>query len=189
MKKQTKYNNIQMFLIIIIVIYCVNGFSRERYHKFYPTINVFPNNYTEVKLVEKFVSEKSMEMDNFIMKTDRSVSYAFEEIVPETIDALQAIESEAVPVVLFFKLLFNRARPKQINKDLNVYPSISAATPAHPSGHTCQAYYLAKKLTEKYPEKREKLYELAEKCGRARIYGGLHYPSDHKFSKLLAKII
>ena len=188
-KKQHPNNNIQMFLMLIIIIYCVNGFSRERYHKYYPTINVYPENFKEVKLVEQFVSEKTMEMDNFIMQTDKSVSYAFEEIVPETLNELLTIESRVAPLILFFKFLFNRARPKQINQELDVYPSISAATPAFPSGHTCQAYYLAQKLTEKYPEKREKLYKLAEKCGQARIYGGLHYPSDHEFSKLLVKII
>lgn len=192
MKK--KYNNIfkhklYLLFILIIIIYCVNGYSLERYYQFYPTINVYPNNFNEVKSVEKYVKEKNEQMNNFIKLTDKSVSYAFQDMVIESKEQLTKMEREIVPIILFCKNLFNRARPKQINKNLNVFQSISANTPAFPSGHTCQAYYLAKKLSIKYPEKKEILFELAEKCGQARIYAGLHYPSDHEFSKFLVKFL
>ena len=169
--------------------YCVNGYSLERYYQFYPTINVYPNNFNEVKIVEKYVKEKNEQMNNFIKLTDKSVSYAFQDVVIETREQLSKMEREIVPFITFLKNLFNRARPKQINENLNVFESVSANTPAFPSGHTCQAYYLAKKLSIKYPEKREILFELAEKCGQARIYAGLHYPSDHEFSKFLVKFL
>ena len=192
MKK--KPNNIfkhklYLLFILIIIIYCVNGYSLERYYQFYPTINVYPNNFNEVKIVEKYVNEKNEQMNNFIKLTDKSVSYAFQDVVIETREQLSKMEREIVPFITFFKNLFNRARPKQINENLNVFKSVSANTPAFPSGHTCQAYYLAKKLSIKYPEKREMLFELAEKCGQARIYAGLHYPSDHEFSKFLVKFL
>ena len=138
---------------------------------------------------KKYVKEKNQDMNNFIKLTDKSVSYAFQDIVIESREQLTKIEGEIVPIILFCKNLFNRARPKQINKNLNVFESISANTPAFPSGHTCQAYYLAKKLSIKYPEKKEVLFELAEKCGQARIYAGLHYPSDHEFSKFLTNFL
>ena len=112
-----------------------------------------------------------------------------QDIVNETREQLSKMESEIVPFISFFKNLFNRARPKQINQNLNVFYSVSANTPAFPSGHTCQAYYLAKKLSIKYPEKQQILFQLAEKCGQARIYAGLHYPSDHEFSKFLVKFL
>ena len=192
MKK--KHNNIfkhklYLLFILIIIIYCVNGYSLERYYQFYPTINVYPNNFNEVKIVEKYVKEKNEEMNNFIKLTDKSVSYAFQDVVIETREQLSKMEREIAPFITFLKNLFNRARPKQINENLNVFESVSANTPAFPSGHTCQAYYLAKKLSIKYPEKREMLFELAEKCGQARIYAGLHYPSDHEFSKFLVKFL
>lgn len=192
MKK--KPNNIfkhklYLLFILIIIIYCVNGYSLERYYQFYPTINVYPNNFNEVKIVEKYVKQKNQIMNDFIKLTDKSVSYAFQDIVIESREQLSKMEREIVPFITFFKNLFNRARPKQINENLNVFESVSANTPAFPSGHTCQAYYLAKKLSIKYPEKREKLFELAEKCGQARIYAGLHYPSDHEFSKFLIKFL
>ena len=192
MKK--KYINIlkyklYLLFILIVIIYCVNGYSIERYYQLYPTINVYPNNFKEVKIVEKYVKEKNQIMDDFIKLTDKSVSYAFQDLVIESREQLSKMEREIVPFITFFKNLFNRARPKQINKNLNVFESISANTPAFPSGHTCQAYYLAKKLSIKYPEKKEVLFELAEKCGQARIYAGLHYPSDHEFSKFLTNFL
>ena len=192
MKK--KPNNIfkhklYLLFILIIIIYCVNGYSLERYYQFYPTINVYPNNFNEVKIVEKYVKQKNQIMNDFIKLTDKSVSYAFQDIVIESREQLSKMEREIVPFITFFKNLFNRARPKQINENLNVFESVSANTPAFPSGHTCQAYYLAKKLSIKYPEKREMLFQLAEKCGQARIYAGLHYPSDHEFSKFLIKFL
>ena len=192
MKK--KPNNIfkhklYLLFILIIIIYCVNGYSLERYYQFYPTINVYPNNFNEVKIVEKYVKQKNQIMNDFIKLTDKSVSYAFQDIVIESREQLSKMEREIVPFITFFKNLFNRARPKQINQNLNVFESVSANTPAFPSGHTCQAYYLAKKLSIKYPEKREILFELAEKCGQARIYAGLHYPSDHEFSKFLVNFL
>ena len=192
MKKN--YNNIfkhklYLLFISIIIIYCVNGYSLERYYHFYPTINVYPNNFNEVKMVEKYVKEKNEKMNDFIKLTDKSVSYAFQDIVLESREQLIKMESEIVVFITFLKNLFNRARPKQINENLNVFESISANTPAFPSGHSCQAYYLAKKLSIKYPEKREILFEMAEKCGQARIYAGLHYPSDHEFSKILIKFL
>ena len=192
MKK--KHNNIfkhklYSLFILIIIIYCVNGYSLERYYQFYPTINVYPNNFNEVKIVEKYVKEKNEQMNNFIKLTDKSVSYAFQDVIIETREQLSKMEREIAPFITFLKNLFNRARPKQINENLNVFESVSANTPAFPSGHTCQAYYLAKKLSIKYPEKREMLFELAEKCGQARIYAGLHYPSDHEFSKFLVNFL
>jgi hypothetical protein len=183
-----KYKLFLLFLLIII-IYCINGYSLERYYQFYPTINVYPNNFNEVKIVEKYIKEKNELMNNFIKLTDKSVSYAFQDVVIESIEQLNKMTYEIVPFITFFKNLFNRARPKQINPNINVFDSVSANTPAFPSGHSCQAYYLAKKLSIKYPEKKEILFELAEKCGLARIYAGLHYPSDHEFSKFLINFL
>ena len=193
MKKKNNNNifkyKLSLLFILIIIIYCVNGYTIERYYQFYPTINIYPNNFNEVKIVEKYVKEKNQMMNNFIKLTDKSVSYAFQDIVIESREQLSEMEEHIVPFITFFKNLFNRARPKQINTNLSVFESISANTPAFPSGHTCQAFYLAKKLSIKYPEKREILFELAEKCGQARIYAGLHYPSDHEFSKFLTNFL
>ena len=55
-------------------------------------------------------------------------------------------------------------------------------TSAYPSGHAFQAYYLAKILTKKFPEKKEELMKIADRVSNARIITGLHYPSDKYFA-------
>jgi hypothetical protein len=197
MKKQkinSKSNNYILhffigYLISIIIIYLGTGFYSDRYYKIYPTLYVYPNNYQEIKIVEEYVKKRDQAMYNFIKLTDETVVYAFQDLVDESYQELIEITQQITIYIIILKILFNRARPWQINKNLDIYNSISAATPAFPSGHSAEAFYLAKRLSVKYPEKREKLYEIAEKCGKARIYGGLHYPSDHEFSKFLVKII
>ena len=189
--KNQPYNIFLFLFIIIITIYCINGYRLKRYYQYYPTINIYPNNFNEIKLVEKYVhkSKNNKQMNDFIKLTDKSVTYAFENIVLESKEELDEIISITVPFIMFLKLLFNRARPAQINPELTVFNSTSAHTPAFPSGHSFQAYYLANKLSKKYPEKKTEFYELAEKCGHARIYAGLHYPSDHEFSKFLIQFL
>ena len=63
-------------------------------------------------------------MNDFIKLTDKSVSYAFQDIVIESREQLSKMEREIVPFITFFKNLFNRARPKQINPSLNVFESV-----------------------------------------------------------------
>ena len=81
--------------------------------------------------------------------------------------------------------MLNRARPKQVASDLNSLDTKTGHTPAYPAGHTTQAYYLAKKLSIRYPEKKDILMKIAERCGKARLYAGLHYPSDNEFGRRL----
>ena len=55
--------------------------------------------------------------------------------------------------------------------------SKTAFTPAYPSGHAFQSYYLARVLSIQFPEKKEKLIQMAR-----RIIAGLHFPSDRDFA-------
>ena len=195
---KNKVNNIAKFtyiiLLIILIVYLISGLTIQRYY-YYPTLRIYPDNKDEVKIVENYIKKRDNEMLNFIKLTDKTVCNAFIKIfdidsnINISIDELLKIENEIVELIMFLKFIFNRARPKQINPSLQVYKSISANTPAFPSGHTCQAFYIAKKLSAIYPEKKNILYNLAEKCGQARIYAGLHYPSDHEFSKWIINLI
>ena len=89
-------------------------------------------------------------------------------------------------ITLSLKTIINRARPKQVNPELDIQQSFTANTPAYPSGHCIQAYYLAKRLSEIFPDKNEILFKLAEDCALARVYAGLHYPSDNDFGKYIS---
>ena len=63
----------------------------------------------------------------------------------------------------------------------------------HPQFYLKYIFDIDKKLTEKlskkYPEKKALFYKLADDCGKARIYAGLHYPSDHYFGQFLINIL
>lgn len=182
---------LKVFFYILIILYIFTGLYNERYFKIYPTLYLYPNNYKEINIVKQYinVSQNNQTILDFIKLTDESVAHAFVQHINENIEELHNYEREIVLYILFFKYLFNRARPKQIDTSVNIFNSISANTPAFPSGHSMQGLYLAKKLSKKYPEKQELFYKIADDCGKARIYAGLHYPSDHYFGQFLINIL
>jgi len=188
-KNIIKKINLNYFFIIIIIFIVTIAYNSNRYYDYLPTIPLYPNNYEEVKVVENYIKDINPEMQELIKLTDESCVYAFKKHVNEDLDFLDEISSEITNYILFFKYLFNRERPFDTNPNLNKYPSISAYSPSFPSGHAMQAQYLAKVLSKKYPEKKELLYDLGNKCGMARVYAGLHFPSDVKFGQFLVNIL
>lgn len=192
MKKKSLFKILLILLIFFIFLYLITGFLNKRYYNYYPTLYLYPNNEKDIKIVEKYNKKRleNNEINKFVKLTDKSCIYAFlKEIDDLSIDELMSIDNNINPIIIFFKNLFNRPRPWQINKNLNHYNSISAFSPSFPSGHSAQAQYIAKRLSEKYPQKKKQLYKVAEKCGLARVYGGLHFLSDHEFSKFIVSMI
>ena len=180
--------NQKHYLLIIFIFYL---YTRKRYTKYLPTIPLYPNNYNESLIVKDYINKRSFENISLFHKTDDSVIHAFKPYVNESLLELRNIitQKHIFFSIFFIKYLFNRARPKQINPDLNVLESKTADTPAFPSGHAFQGYYLANYLSNIYPHKTKLLNDIAEKCALARVHAGLHYPSDNQFSKLLVDYI
>jgi len=92
-------------------------------------------------------------------------------------------------VVLQLKVVFQRPRPNQVTfltHSANVTPkrSITAATPALPSGHSIQALLGIGAVIESIfdhaptPHCVAALAQLAVDIGDRRVLAGLHYPSD-----------
>ena len=196
-KKKTSYSkknqyfvkNILYLILIIVLIKYLSGFMYSRYYSVLPTLRVYPDNKTEIDIIkEDFIEKRTKEDIDFFYLTDESVIYAFKNMVPMSLNSMQNIifELKVIVVILFLKTIINRPRPIQIDNTLNILVSKSANTAAYPSGHTIQAYYLAKKLSKQFPDKKEELFNMAKKCGYARIYAGLHYPSDNDFGKYIA---
>ena len=167
-----------------LVIYLLIVLLQRSYVSLLPSLPVYPNSYQE-----SFLVLKEMKKDKSLFyKTDLSVGTAFVGIVPETPEAIDKILVSHNVIITLFKYIINRPRPEQVNKDIIPRTSKTANTPSYPSGHTYQAFLLAHILSKKYPHLREKLLSIAEECGQARIRAGLHYPSDHDFSKRLVQI-
>ena len=176
------------FIILIIIFYL---YTRKRYLPYLPTIPLYPNNNLDALNVQFFVNNRNLDDIFLFQLTDDSIVHAFKPYVHESISHLNLIitQKHIIFIILSLKYFFNRARPKQIIPSLDSLKSKTAHTPAFPSGHAFQAYYLANHLSQLYPEKKDIFNNIAEKCAMARVYAGLHYTSDNNFSKFLVHLL
>jgi membrane-associated phospholipid phosphatase len=94
-------------------------------------------------------------------------------------------------VILKLKYHYNRPRPfqwaKENNVELNGVDLESSQSPSFPSGHAGQAVITALVLSELYPELEEKLKDLAQEISYSRNMAKVHYPSDTKVGKEVAR--
>ena len=170
--------------IKILFVYIVIVSLQKSYITLLPSLPVYPDSYKESLIV----LDEMQKDQSLFWETDESVGMAFVDILPVPTEEIDRVLKSQNMIILFFKYLINRPRPDQINPNIIPLPSTTAATPSYPSGHTYQAFLLAQHYSKKYPHLRDHLYKIAEDCGQARIRAGLHYPSDHEFSKKLVKI-
>lgn len=125
-----------------------------------------------IPINKNFVKEKDNIESNFkkIVGDD--------ELIPELINA-------SVEPLLKIKHHFNRPRPREIAPKLGIemdseyMPSMD--TPSYPSGHSAQAVLIASVLSDKYPNKKEKLQKLAKDTSYSRNVAHEHYKSDSTF--------
>ena len=174
-------------LLLMIVIALLIHLTGKRYKWYLPTLTfLYPKNDEEILEVIERVKNRTLEDINFHKITDISIKPVFKNICPEVSDEeMNEIIFSKSRDIYFLKNIINRARPNQIYKKLNILKSETAHTPAFPAGHAAQAYILASYLEKKFPERKQILEDLADKCSDCRVDAGLHYPSDGEFSKLL----
>jgi len=153
----------------------------------------FPDSREEIQIVMSEYIMKRMPSDvSFFRMTDMNPASAFTSVIKSdemTLEEMDKImtNSRVIFVTMSLKNFYNRARPFQIAPEIinektgTLLHSDSANTPAYPSGHAIQAYYLAKVLARKFPAKTQALMEIATKCSNIRIIAGHHFPSDRDF--------
>jgi len=99
--------------------------------------------------------------------------------------------SKSTSVIMELKKHFNRPRPAVLAKKLGIelkdMKLKSMKTPAYPSGHAAQATLLSLALSDKYPEKENKLKKLARDIIHSRSVAHTHYPSDNIAGEKLGK--
>jgi membrane-associated phospholipid phosphatase len=191
----------RIFVALAIVYIIILLVQPTRYYWWYPSFNLtlpgfgkaFPDSRAEIRIVVAEYIMKRMPSDvAFFRLTDMNPAAAFTPII--TPDEMSVAEMEhiithtrVVFITKMVKWFYNRARPAQIAPDIineangTLLRSDSASTPAYPSGHAVQTYYLAKILARKFPAKTQAIMEVATKCANVRIMAGLHYPSDRDF--------
>jgi len=195
-------DNFRIFIALLIVYIIVLLVQPTRYYWWYPSFNlsipgfgkVYPDSRSEVNIVVSDYIMKRMPSDiAFFRLTDINLSTAFTSIIkPDemTAEEMKRIitSSRVMFVIKTLKCIYNRGRPAQIAPEIinkqngTLLHSDTANTPAYPSGHTVQAYYLAKILSRRFPAKTHAIMEIATKCANIRIMAGLHYPSDRDFA-------
>lgn len=75
------------------------------------------------------------------------------------------------------KYAFNRPRPSQLDPKLSIAVALPNS-PSYPSEHAVAAGAASAVLGYVYPEDAKAFDEIAEQAGQARIWAGVHYPSD-----------
>lgn len=181
-----KVNYKKIFVVLVVYVIYINLF--KGYISYYPSIPVYPNNNTDLKIMKKEIIKRTQEDIDFFFKTNDSVAFAFLPYVNENEDDLRKIVMSQNNIIYFFKYLINRRRPYQIDENLNPLSTTTSQTPAYPAGHAYQALLLAKYLSKKYPEKKELFNKLAIKCDECRVKAGIHYKSDGEFSRKIFNI-
>ena len=182
---------IKIFLIVVIILYfLVLLLQPKRYYTWYPTIPIYPDNNKEIDfMVNEYINQKTQDDIDFFYLTDDNPINAFKSKISEELykNLSRIVTSrKVVSKIIFCKIIFNRARPMQVApKKINAPKSMTANTPAYPSGHAYQSYYAAKLLSRLEPARKKEWDEIAERAAYIRVYMGIHYPSDVRYAKLL----
>lgn len=184
---------------IIFIIYIILLLLNKGFYFWYPSLNInllchgksYPNNKDEINIIMKeYISKRTQSDIDFFYLTDNNITIAFQDIIKENEMKKEDLEKiilspKIINRIMLYKYIYNRARPSQVAPEIinkKLLNSKTASTPAYPSGHAFQAYYLAKILTKKFPQKEKELMKIADRVSDARIIAGLHYPSDKYFA-------
>jgi membrane-associated phospholipid phosphatase len=103
-----------------------------------------------------------------------------------------------------FKVLFDyqvRRRPGRITRP-ETHPKVSThdlelpmpnpGSPRHPaytSGHSTYSSAASSVLGCFFPEHKDQFAKLADNIGMARLFGGVHWPSDHEYGKVVGQAV
>ena len=133
---------------------------------------------SKLPIREKFIKEKDDIKKSFgkIVKEDK--------LVQKLIDA-------SAPIIMKIKKHHNRPRPKVIAKKIKTkmkdMEMASMKTPSYPSGHSAQGYLIGMVLSDKYPQKRDKLMKTARDISYSRRVARAHYLSDSRLGEQIGK--
>ena len=161
----------------------------------FPT-NTSDETKNELEYLTKVTKEASEEDLNFC-KLIETNHYDFFVIVAKKLglnvskeEILKWVE-DIDPILFYLKDKFNRPRPYQLAKELNLplYPitASDANSAAYPSGHTLDFLVILYHFGKMKLEAAEEIDELYHKIKRVREISGLHYPSDRTVSEYLFK--
>jgi membrane-associated phospholipid phosphatase len=189
-KKQISTSCSKIFLIVVVLYVLVLLLQPKRFHMWYPTIPIYPDNNKEIDfMIKEYISKRTQDDIDFFYLTDAIPIDAFKSKISEELyKKLNEIVTspEVLIKIMLYKIFFNRARPMQVAPEkINAPKSMTSDNPSYPSGHAYQSYYAAKLLSKWEPARKKEWDEIAERAAHIRVYMGIHYPSDVKFARQL----
>ena len=148
----------------------------------------FPKEESEIpKVLEtmknKPLSEGEMKMLNISPSTEML------RIVGETKKDYEKLILDINAMAMKEKMKYKRERPYEVSDKIENPKTTTDDTPSFPSGHSMLGYALEKVLSNKYPNKKKELKQMADKISLSRIQLGVHYPSDIKVGKEIGYLI
>lgn len=164
-----------------------------------PNLNIDKVTREIGRLIEYARLQRADALSEILCQKDEFISYfmglldASPSSHPATYKLMHIANLFAAFMAMYYKGLYNRARPSQLYSML--LPPVSVPGHAsYPSGHATQANLIARcaSLALQYNPRKDKprliqeLHGLAARIGRNREIGGFHYRSDTKAGQHLA---
>lgn len=154
----------------------------------YPNLETSIAEIKEVKKLQKTMPyKKHLEETKFEMDY-KNVVQRFDANDDEIQKIIKFLHTIADPIIMKIKVEYDRVRPSYLDPTLKPWIDVPLH-PSYPSGHATQSYCIAYLLSKKYPEKKQYLEKIAYKIAKNREISGVHYTSDTKYGKILAKHI
>jgi hypothetical protein len=166
----------------------LRGFPLEKYKNMPPPENESDTTEDEIEYLEGIPVDKNLvdSADEIrqhfqIFLSSKGLEYPKQE--------LKELMVGVKTIILILKYHYNRPRPWQIAQakglELNSETLQSSSSPSYPSGHATQGKFVARYLSDLYPEYRDELMQIGEDIAYSRNMAKVHYPSDSAFGKLL----
>lgn len=146
-----------------------------------------------VKQIAENVTEKQMKAVKFWAGESGPKSGNWMEIINEymfshdvpfsKIVCVRSVLAQAgidIDIPLFYtKYTYLIKRPAIVNPTIHQHIEFPKH-PSYPSGHSTWSSACATILTYYFPKEKDHWFEVAEEAGLSRIWGGIHYPIDHR---------
>ena len=147
----------------------------------------YPDNKKELPKVIKIMKDSELTKKE-TKDYDKNHHKLMLDIVGEKEKDWKKFIQDADIYVINLKMKYGRPRPYEISDKIDSVTDTDD-TPSFPSGHSTEAYALAKVLGNKYPKKQKELDSMADKIGMSRIQMGNHFPSDVEAGKKVGLLI
>jgi acid phosphatase (class A) len=128
------------------------------------------------------------EEDIFIFKTVLGPGFTAEAL-PITAALSAHVRKDESTASSPLKNIYRRPRPYQVDKTLHPVCPLNPEPTSYPSGHSLSGYLLAFTLVQLVPEKRQEIFDRADKYVHNRLVCGVHYASDTEASRRVAYAI